>query len=142
MITVGQILTVKGQEVHAISPEATVYEALRLMAHKNIGAVLIIQAGKLVGIFSERDYARSVVLKGRASREMQVKEIMSRNVITIAPSESIEACMALMTDQRIRHLPVVQGGELVGLISIGDVVKKIISYQRDTIEDLQAYIFS
>lgn len=140
MITVGHILAAKGQEVYTISPEATVYEALRLMAHKNIGAVLVMHAGKLVGIFSERDYARSVVLKGRASRDTQIKELMSQHVIIIGPDESLEACMALMTERRIRHLPVVENGQLVGLVSIGDVVKKIISYQYDTIQDLQAYI--
>lgn len=140
MATVGQILRTKGHDVWSIRPDATVFECLELMAEKNIGAVLVVENENLIGIFSERDYARKVILKGRSSKETMVKETMSENVITVTPNKRLEECMSLMTDQRIRHLPVLDGGKLIGLISIGDVVKKIISKQKDTIRELENYI--
>ena len=140
MKTVGEILRAKGNEVWAVSPRATVYEALELMADKNIGAVLVIDNGMLVGIMSERDYARKVILKGRASRDTYVREIMTERVAYVQPSQTTEECMALMTSKRIRHLPVLEEGRLAGVISIGDVVKAIISDQGFIIEQLEHYI--
>ncbi len=140
MTTVKQILETKGHEVWSVPPDATVYDALRIMAEKNIGALLVLDAHKLKGIISERDYARKVVLKGKFSRETPVEEIMSTNVVTVRPDHSIEECMALMTDKRIRHLPVLENERLVGIISIGDVVKAYISEQEFTIKQLENYI--
>jgi CBS domain-containing protein len=140
MITVREILMTKGDRVWSVSPETTVYDALQVMADKDIGALLVIEAGKLVGIFSERDYARKVILKGKSSREITVHEIMSPRVYYVRPEQSVEECMAVMTDKRIRHLPVLRDGELAGVISIGDVVKAIISDQQFTIEQLERYI--
>jgi len=140
MTTVKQILEAKGHEVWSVPPDATVYDALRIMAEKNIGALLVLEADKLRGIISERDYARKVVLKGKFSRETPVAEIMSTNVVTVRPDHSIEECMALMTDKRIRHLPVLENEKLVGIISIGDVVKAYISEQEFTIKQLENYI--
>lgn len=142
MTTVGQILRTKGNEVWSIGPEATVFEALQLLAEKNIGAILVLDGDQLVGIFSERDYARSVVKHQLSAQEMRVKELMSANVVSITPDKSIEVCMALMTNQRIRHLPVLRQESVIGVISIGDVVKKIISMQRATIEEMENYITS
>lgn len=134
MKTVRDILQVKGHQVWSVSPGATVYDALELMADKGIGAVVVLDEGKLVGVMSERDYARKVILLGRASRDIPVGVIMSEKVITVSPDTPVEECMALMTIRHIRHLPVLDREKLVGLISIGDVVKAIISEQQFVIE--------
>jgi CBS domain-containing protein len=130
----------KGSDVFWLSPEATVYEAVAMMADKSVGALLVVSGGKLSGIVSERDYARKVILKGKHSHEMQVKEIMTSPVFTITPEHSVEDCMRVITAHRIRHLPVVEGDALVGMISIGDVVRSIISAQAHTIDQLSSYI--
>jgi CBS domain-containing protein len=140
MKTAGDLLQNKGGEVWSVRPESTVYDALALMADKGVGAVLVIEAAKVVGILSERDYARQVVLKGRASKDTPVREIMTTRVVYVGPDKTIEECMALMTDKRIRHLPVLAGEELVGVISIGDVVKAVISEKQFLIEQLETYI--
>ena len=140
MKTVAQILRTKGHEVLSISPEMSVFEALGLMAEKNVGALLVVEGGRLAGIFSERDYARKVILKGKSSKETLVREIMSSHVLYVRPEQTIEDCMALMTDKRVRHLPVLDAERVVGVISIGDVVKDIISEQEFLIEQLQNYI--
>jgi CBS domain-containing protein len=138
--TIGEILNNKGAAVWSVSPETTVFDAIQMMADKNIGALLVIQEGKLVGIISERDYTRKVVLKGRASKQTAVKEILSGQVIKATPAHTIEDCMRLMTEHRIRHLPVLEGDNILGIISIGDLVNWIISSQTATIQQLQAYI--
>jgi CBS domain-containing protein len=140
MKTVAQLLRGKGHEVLFVSPETSVFEALGVMAERNVGALLVIEGGKLAGIFSERDYARKVILKGKASREVPVREIMTSRVLYVRPEQTIEDCMALMTDKRVRHLPVLDGEQVVGVISIGDVVKAIIAEQEFVIEQLQNYI--
>ena len=140
MKTIGQLLESKGNEVWAVSPETSVYDALMVMAGKNCGALLVIEGGKLVGIFSERDYARKVVLKGKTSRVISVREIMTEKVSCVRPDQTIRDCMAMMTDKHVRHLPVVQDNALVGVISIGDVVKEIIHEQQFIIEQLENYI--
>ncbi len=140
MVTVRQILKNKGSQVWSVEPTAMVYSALQLMADKEIGALLVLAEGKLVGIFSERDYARKVILHGKTSAETQVSEVMSPDVVTVGAEQSIAECMALMTEKRFRHLPVVEGGQILGVISIGDVVKAIISDQKFVIEQLESYI--
>jgi CBS domain-containing protein len=140
MKTVAQLLRGKGDEVLSVSPETSVFDALGVMAEKNVGALLVIEGGKLAGIFSERDYARKVILKGKVSREVPVREIMTSHVLYVRPDQTIEDCMALMTDKRVRHLPVLDGERLAGVISIGDVVKAIITEQEFIIEQLQNYI--
>ena len=140
METVGQLLRAKGHDVWSVSPGASVYEALELMAEKNIGAVLVVDQGRLVGIMSERDYARKVILKGRFSRDTPVREIMTERVVYVRPEQTLGQCMALMTEKRIRHLPVMANDQLIGVISIGDVVKAIISDQEFIIEQLETYI--
>jgi CBS domain-containing protein len=140
MYTVGQLLEAKGGSVWSIAPEASVYAALQLMAEKNVGAVLVIQDDKVVGIFSERDYARKVILQGRTSKTSKVGQIMTREVLYVGPDATIENCMALMTAKRTRHLPVMDNNRLVGIISIGDVVKEIISDREFTIRELEKYI--
>lgn len=140
MNTVKDILRTKGSAVWSVPPEATVYEALQLMADKNIGAVLVMDAGQVVGILSERDYARKVVLHNRSSRDTAVRDIMTERVAYVQPGQTAEECMALMTDKRIRHLPVLDGERLVGVISIGDVVKCMIDERTFTIEQLEHYI--
>ncbi|WP_369943736.1 CBS domain-containing protein [Xanthomonas medicagonis] len=142
MRTVRQLLGDKGGEVHAVSPDAAVVDALRLMADKGIGAVLVMQDGRLAGILSERDYARKVVLQDRSSATTPVRDIMSAKVYTVDPSQSVQQCMELMTGQRIRHLPVVQAGTVVGVISIGDLVKAVIEEQQQELDQLQRYITS
>jgi CBS domain-containing protein len=139
---VSKILEDKGRNVFSIEPDATVYEALRIMGEKNIGALVILEQGKLTGIISERDYARKVVLQNKRSRETAVKDIMTSNVITVKPEDSIEHCMALMSNKKFRHLPVVEGDEVVGVLSISDIVRAIIDSQRETIQHLQSYITS
>lgn len=138
---VSQILQSKGNKVWSVAPDDTVYSALALMAEKDIGAVLVVEADEVAGIFSERDYARKVILKGKSSKEMAVSEIMTADVICVRPDQSVEKCMALMTEKRIRHLPVLDEGKLVGVVSIGDVVKAIISQQRVIINHLEDYIY-
>ncbi|WP_210466425.1 MULTISPECIES: CBS domain-containing protein [Rufibacter] len=137
---VRNILANKGHAIYSIGPDDTVYQALELMCEKNLGALLIIDRGRFTGIFTERDYARKVILKGKASKETLVSEIMSERPITVTPDTPIEECMKLMTQSYIRHLPVLENGELVGLISIGDVVKYIIDEQKFIIENLEHYI--
>ncbi|TMB21404.1 MAG: CBS domain-containing protein [Deltaproteobacteria bacterium] len=140
MKTVAQLLRTKGHQVLSVSPDIPVFEALEVMAEKNVGALLVLEGERLVGIFSERDYARKVILKGKASKETPVREIMSSHVLYIRPEQTIEDCMALMTDKRVRHLPVMEAEKLVGVISIGDVVKAVIAEQEFMIEQLQNYI--
>lgn len=142
MKTVRDILNVKGNEVWSVEPGSTVFEALRRMAEKEIGALMVMDGTRLAGIISERDYARKVVLLGRTSPNTLVKEIMTTHVAYTHPQQSIEECMAIMTDKRIRHLPVIEDGKLVGLISIGDLVKSIISEQKFIIEQLERFITS
>ena len=140
MMTVRQILKNKGSQVWSTEPQVTVYAALQLMAEKDIGALLVLADGKLVGIFSERDYARKVILHGKSSAETRVSEIMTSDVVTVGPDQTIGECMALMTEKRFRHLPVVEGDQVLGVISIGDVVKAIISNQQFVITQLEGYI--
>lgn len=140
MRTVRQLLQTKGSDVWSVSPDTTVYDALALMADKNVGALLVMDGGKLAGIFSERDYARKVVLQGKTSRDLKVQDVMTTDVLWIGPERTNEECMALMTEKRIRHLPVIQGGKVIGLISIGDLVKDIIAEQQYVIEHLERYI--
>lgn len=140
MITVNQLLRRKGYQIWSVHPEDSVYDALALMADKGIGAVLVLEGGRLVGIMSERDYARKIVLMGRVSRDTPVRDIMTSPVITIRPDQTVEECMALMTDRRVRHLPVMEDEHLIGVISIGDVVKSIISEQEFVIDQLERYI--
>ena len=140
MITVKDILQTKGHDVLSITPDATVYEALKVMADKNIGALMVLDGESVAGIMSERDYARKVVLQGKSSREMQVREIMTTSVYHVRPEQNLQDCMAQMTDKRVRHLPVLEDDRLVGIISIGDVVKTIIADQEFTIKLLENYI--
>ena len=140
MSTVRQLLRNKPAEIWTIGPKATVYEALELMAEKDIGAVLVLERGTLVGIFSERDYARKVVLKGKTSRETTVGELMTQMLFYVTPQQTVEECLALMTQKRVRHLPVLDGTQLIGVISIGDAGKAIIAEQRTTIHHLEDYI--
>jgi len=142
MKTVRELLQGKGGAIFSISPEARVYEALKLMAEREIGALLVIGDGRLAGIVSERDYARKVMLQGKSSHEIAVREIMTSKVVTVRPAQSAEECMALMTDRRIRHLPVVEGERIIGVLSIGDLVKAVIEDQRETIKQLESYIHS
>jgi CBS domain-containing protein len=128
--------------VYSVGPDDTVYHALRLMADKNIGAVLVLSDQKIEGIFSERDYARKVILLGKTSKETLVREVMSTPVICAEPHWTADVCMALMTEKRIRHLPVVEQGQLIGVVSIGDVVRSVVGDQRFTIDSLQRYITS
>ena len=141
MMTAVQIIGSKPDvAVYSIEPSASVYEAVRLMADKNIGALVVVERGKVVGIVSERDYARKLVLMARSSTDTLVRDIMSSPVMYVHPHQTSEECMALMTENRLRHLPVMDGGELIGLISIGDLVKATISEQRFVIEQLEHYI--
>ena len=139
-MTVNQILNAKGKNVYSVLSTTTVYEALKVMGEKNIGAILIIDGTELKGILSERDYARKIVLKDKSSKETFVHEIMESNVFSINLSNNIEDCMELMSTKRIRHLPVLEDGIVVGIISISDVVKAIIEIQKDTINHLNSYI--
>ncbi len=142
MATVQSLLQRKNPNVWSIDPDEPVLEAIRLMAEHGIGAILVIKDLQLVGILSERDYARKVVLLGRSSSETPVWQIMSAPVECVSPTHTVDDCMRLMTDRRIRHLPVVHGGRVVGMLSIGDLVKSVIDEQRQTIEQLEAYIHS
>ncbi|MBX6324412.1 MAG: CBS domain-containing protein [Chthoniobacterales bacterium] len=138
--TIRAILNQKSGEVYSISPDATVFEAIRLMDSKNVGALLVMDQGRLVGIVSERDYTRKVMLRGKRSGETKVAEIMSTNVFTTHPNEPVEKCLRLMTEKHIRHLPVLDGEDVVGVISIGDLVKHVISCQSAAIAHLENYI--
>lgn len=140
MKTVGQILQGKGHEIWSVTKKMPVFDALKKMAEKNIGALLVLEDDKLVGIMSERDYARKVILKGKSSKDTSVEDIMSNKVFYVRLDQSVEDCMALMTEKRVRHLPVLENDQLVGVISIGDVVKAVISEQEIMIEHLKHYI--
>jgi CBS domain-containing protein len=143
MRTVRQLLESKGSEVHAISPDAAVIDAIRLMAEKGIGALVVLEpGGRLAGIVSERDYARKIVLEGRSSKDTPVRDIMTADVITVGLDDVAPACMQLVTEQRVRHLPVVVDGRVAGVVSIGDLVKAVIEEQQFELEHLQRYITS
>lgn len=138
--TIDAILSQKGGEIFSVSPDATVYEAIDLMANKNVGALLVVHDGQLLGMMSERDYTRKVMLRGKRSRETQVREIMSSDLTVVSSREPVENCLRMMTDKRIRHLPVVDGDMLRGIISIGDLVKWVIASQSAAIAHLESYI--
>jgi CBS domain-containing protein len=140
MKTVDNLLKKKGSQIWAIGPDASIYEAVSMMAEKGIGALLVMEGEQLHGIISERDYARKVILAGKSSRQTPVREIMTTAVLCAKLEQSVEQCLALMTDKRIRHLPVADGGKVVGLVSIGDLVKEIIAEQQFIIEQLEHYI--
>ena len=139
-MTVNQILSTKGSNVYSIVSTISVYDAIKVMGEKNVGAILIIEDDQLKGILSERDYARKIVLKNKASKDTLVHEIMVSNVITVQPTDDLDYCMELMISKRIRHLPVIDNNKVIGLISIGDVVKSIIEKQKETIQLLDSYI--
>jgi CBS domain-containing protein len=138
--TVSALLHLKGSDIWSVPPETTVFEAIKLMADKNIGAVLVLSGGKLSGVFTERDYTRKVILQGKTSKETRVREICSAEVISVGLHHSVEDCMKLMTEHRVRHLPVVEEGKVVGLVSIGDLVNWIISTQSAQIDQMAQYI--
>lgn len=138
--TVSSLLHHKGTHIWSVTPDATVYEAIQLLAQKNIGALLVMDGTKLVGVMSERDYTRKVALRGRSSKEMKVREIISANVISVAPEDSVEDCLRLMTGKKIRHLPVVEQGKVQGILSIGDLVNWVISTQDAALEQMEQYI--
>lgn len=138
--TVGDILRIKGNDVWSTTPDATVYEALQTMAEKNVGALVVLDANTVVGIMSERDYARKVILHGKSSREIRVREIMTSEVYYVSPDQDIQDCMAQMTEKRVRHLPALENDQLLGIISIGDVVKALIAEHESTIKHLEDYI--
>lgn len=138
--TVRQLLATKGQDAWSVHPDTTVFDALKLMADKNIGAVIVLTGGELCGVLSERDYARKVVLEGKASISTPVSEIMTNPVLIVNPEQTIDKCMALMTDKRLRHLPVVENDQVVGMVSIGDVVKTVIADQEFMLDQLETYI--
>ena len=140
MTTLRQLLKVKGHEIWSVTPDTSVFDTLVLMANKDVGALLVLDNGQTVGIISERDYARNIILKGRASKDTQVREVMTVDVVSAHPDQNVEECMTLMTDRRIRHLPVLEDGGLLGVISIGDLVKSIIAEQKSLIDQLEHYI--
>jgi len=140
MKTLKQLLEAKGGNVYSITPDARVFDALKLMADKSVGALIVMEGDRLAGIISERDYARKVILHGKSSHDLQVRDIMTSKVISVHPGQTVEECMALITEKRIRHLPVTEGERLIGVLSIGDLVKEVIAEQRQTIEQLESYI--
>lgn len=140
MTTIGQLLKTKGNEIWSIAPQATIYEALQVMSEKDVGALLVVHKGDVVGIFSERDYARKLILKGKFSKDTSVEELMTRKVLYVGPESTIEDCMALMTAKSVRHLPILKNERLIGIVTLGDVIKQIISDQEFTIHQLENYI--
>lgn len=138
--SISEILDNKGTQVWSVTPETSVYDAIKLMAEKNIGALAVVEGDRLIGILSERDYTRKVILQGKASKTTQVREIVSGQIVAVTRDHTVQDCLRLMTNHRIRHLPVMQEGKLIGLVSIGDLVNSVISVQRTTIEQLQTYI--
>ena len=140
MTTIAQLLNTKGNQVWSVEPKATIFKALEIMSEKEIGALLVMENGKLTGIFSERDYARKVILKGKSSKETQVGELMTKKVFYMDPQKTINDCMAMMTAKRIRHVPVIKDNQVMGIVTIGDVVNQIISEQEVTINHLENYI--
>lgn len=140
MKSVEQVLGAKGRAVWSVPPDATVYQALKLMAEKEVGALLVLDSGRLAGVISERDYARKVILHGKSSLETRVQDIMTAEVVCVAPAQSVEECMALMTAHRVRHLPVLTDGALLGVVSIGDVVKACLDEKDFLIHQLESYI--
>ncbi|MGH8621305.1 MAG: CBS domain-containing protein [Burkholderiales bacterium] len=140
MKTLKQLLDAKGRDVYTVAPDTRVIDALKLMAEKSVGALIVMEGGRIAGIISERDYARKVILHGKSSHELGVRDIMTSKVITIHPGQTVEECMALMTEKRIRHLPVTEGERLIGVLSIGDLVKEVIAEQQRTIQQLESYI--
>ena len=142
MMNVRQLLDRKGRELFSITPSAAVLDAIRMMAERHVGALLVLQGDELSGIVSERDYARKVILLGRSSADTPVRDIMSTPVLTVQPEATVEKCMQLMTEHRVRHLPVVEGRRVVGMVSIGDLVKAVIAEQQQQIEQLESYIHS
>ena len=138
--SVGAILAHKGSAVWSIAPNAMVFDAIQLMADKNVGALPVVENGKLVGIISERDYTRKVILRGKSSKDTPVRDIMTQELMTVHSTDSVSECMRLMTDKRVRHLPVMEGGKMIGIVSIGDLVRRIISAQTATIDNLEKYI--
>jgi len=140
MKSLKQLLEAKGREVYTIEPGARVFDALKMMADKGVGALMVTEGGRIAGVVSERDYARKVILHGKSSQELQVRDIMTSKAITVHPGQSVEECMALMTEKRIRHLPVTEGERLIGVLSIGDLVKEVIAAQQQTIAQLESYI--
>ncbi len=140
MLKVMDVLKTKASNIWSVASQDTTYHALEMMASKDIGALLVIDKGQLAGVFSERDYARKVILKGKSSKEVTVGELMTTPVFFISPEKSIEECMALMTEKRIRHMPVIDAGKIIGVVSIGDLVNVIITAQKVTIQDLENYV--
>ena len=140
MRSVEKLLQIKGNQTWSIAPEATVYEALQLMSEKDVGAILVLEKGEVVGTFTERDYARKLILKGKFSKDTAVRELMTQEVLYVDPHNTIDDCMVLMTNNRVRHLPVLDNGKLAGIVSLGDMVKHIISDQESTIAQLEKYI--
>jgi len=140
MTTIAQLLNAKGNQIWSVEPKATIFEALEVMSEKEIGALLVMEDGKLTGIFSERDYARKVILKGKSSKETLVEELMTKKVFYIDSQNTINDCMAMMTAKRIRHVPVIEDNQVMGIVTIGDVVNQIISEQEVTINHLENYI--
>ena len=140
MKTINQLLSNKGHNIISVEPDTLVYDALVIMADKHIGALLVLEGGNLAGIFSERDYAREVSLKGKSSRSTPVKEVMSTKLITVTPKQTVEECMSLMSGKRIRHLPVLENEKVIGILSIGDLVQETIAEQEQLIKQLESYI--
>jgi CBS domain-containing protein len=140
LVPIRTLLRQKSGQVWSIGPDATVYDAIEMLADKGVGALVVLSGDELAGVISERDYARKVILKGHSSKDTLVKDIMTRDVVTVSPQDTVEHCMAIMTDKRIRHLPIVEAGKVVSVISIGDVVKWTISAQEEAIQQLENYV--